>query len=113
MHWFTVFLQFASFYTIASAAAWFDKRRTDIITPYSHSILQDTAFIGTVVVRTRFLGSLLSPNGGYDSSFSRGSRRFVLSIHPILARSILTCTCLREYTVFVLNTDRCSYFLPF
>lgn len=50
MHWFTVFLQFASFYTIASAAAWFDKRKTDIIAPYSHSTLQDVAFISTAVL---------------------------------------------------------------
>lgn len=50
MHWFTVFLQFASFYTVASAAAWFDKRRTDIMAPYSHSILQDVAFIATTVL---------------------------------------------------------------
>ncbi|KAL4077464.1 hypothetical protein J3A83DRAFT_4473738 [Scleroderma citrinum] len=50
MHWFTVFLQFASFYTVASAAAWFDKRKTDIVSPYSHSTLQDVAFIVTAVL---------------------------------------------------------------
>lgn len=45
LHWLTVFLQFASFYIVASAAAWFDKRKTGIVSPYSHSTLQDVAFV--------------------------------------------------------------------
>ncbi|KAI5993824.1 hypothetical protein F5J12DRAFT_423374 [Pisolithus orientalis] len=45
LHWLTVFLQFASFYVVASAAAWFDKRKTGIISPYSHSTLFDVAFV--------------------------------------------------------------------
>ncbi|KAI6018998.1 hypothetical protein PISMIDRAFT_19365 [Pisolithus microcarpus 441] len=45
LHWLTVFLQFALFYTVASAAVWFDKRKTGIVSPYSHSILQDVAFV--------------------------------------------------------------------
>lgn len=80
MHWFTVFLQFASFYTVASAAAWFDKRRTDIMTPYSQSVLQDVAFIATTVVRVRFLEYLIlllivnaiaSPSMVFDGSYDR------------------------------------------
>jgi len=82
MHWFTVFLQFASFYTIASAAAWFDKRKTDIIAPYSHSTLQDVAFIATAVVRVRFLECLAlflmvnvsaSPSMLLDGSYDRST----------------------------------------
>ncbi|KAI6019452.1 hypothetical protein BKA83DRAFT_1587204 [Pisolithus microcarpus] len=75
LHWLTVFLQFASFYIVASAAAWFDKRKTGIVSPYSHSILQDTAcvVISAIIppwfflVRTRssvlftFVSSPLSP----------------------------------------------------
>ncbi|KAI5985070.1 hypothetical protein EDD15DRAFT_2304310 [Pisolithus albus] len=50
LHWLTVFLQFSSFYIVASAAAWFDKRKTGIVSPYAHSILQDVAFIVVTAV---------------------------------------------------------------
>ncbi|KAI6118544.1 hypothetical protein EDD16DRAFT_987754 [Pisolithus croceorrhizus] len=50
LHWLTVFLQFASFYIVASAAAWFDKRKTEIVSPYSHSTLQDVAFVVVSVI---------------------------------------------------------------
>ncbi|KAG6330223.1 hypothetical protein ID866_8867 [Astraeus odoratus] len=49
-HWLTVFLQFTSFYIVASAAAWYDKRKTGVITPYSNSTLQDVAFVVIAVV---------------------------------------------------------------
>ncbi|KAI6137900.1 hypothetical protein BKA82DRAFT_4261516 [Pisolithus tinctorius] len=51
LHWLTVFLQFASFYVVASAAAWFDKRKTGIVSPYSHSTLFDVAFVVVSAVR--------------------------------------------------------------
>ncbi|KAI6019447.1 hypothetical protein BKA83DRAFT_4305775 [Pisolithus microcarpus] len=50
LHRLTVFLRFASFYIVVSAAAWFDKRKTGIVPPYSHSILQDAAFVVVCVI---------------------------------------------------------------
>ncbi|KIJ60475.1 hypothetical protein HYDPIDRAFT_43321 [Hydnomerulius pinastri MD-312] len=43
--WMNVSLQFTTFFTMASAAIWYDKRKTDIIPSYSKNILYDAGFI--------------------------------------------------------------------
>ncbi|KAI6032503.1 hypothetical protein EDC04DRAFT_2230244 [Pisolithus marmoratus] len=64
LHWLTVFLQFASFHIVASAAAWFDKRKTGIVSPYSHSTLQDVTFIvvSAIVLPWSFLVRTTTPD---------------------------------------------------
>ncbi|KAI6102462.1 hypothetical protein EDD16DRAFT_362698 [Pisolithus croceorrhizus] len=37
--------EFASFYVVASAATWFDKPKTGMVSPYSRGALQDVAFV--------------------------------------------------------------------
>ncbi|KAG9311052.1 hypothetical protein JVU11DRAFT_8952 [Chiua virens] len=49
--WMRVFLQFATLFVLVSAALWYDKRKYDLIPPYSQNGLFDAAFYFVAIVR--------------------------------------------------------------
>ncbi|KAF9238347.1 hypothetical protein BU15DRAFT_47730 [Melanogaster broomeanus] len=82
--WMSVSVQFTAFFTMASAAIWFDKRRTDIIPTYSRNMLYDAAF---VVVAVLFLPWLCS--GSYSIRYEN---RRLFALFVILSMVLLVIT---------------------
>ncbi|KAF9219364.1 hypothetical protein BS17DRAFT_761155 [Gyrodon lividus] len=79
--WMNVSIQFATFFTMASAAIWYDKRKTDIIPSYSKNILHDAAFFVVAV--------LLLPWFSLGSHSIRHENRWLFFIFSLLSIVLL------------------------